>query len=91
VSCNSLLELGSGVGTINWSVGTSSAWDRSVVAVDVKDDLVVVAEEGTITSGEFAGHEATGRLTFPPSSLDPCSQLGGLKSHNALATFEVLP
>lgn len=75
-SCTSLLQTTPGYRSISWSTGTTSRFDYTASASFVAGGAIQVVQDGTITSGEFAGKSAIGTVTLLSPGLLACSGAG---------------
>ena len=89
LSCTSLLEPLPATAVIDWSTGGKSTLDYTATATNI-DGNTVLAIDGTIINGEFAGDPVAGANVFVNSQLDACSESGGLKSANGEAELDIL-
>jgi hypothetical protein len=89
LSCENVSTFLKGERTIDWSNGKSSVLDLTEI---LTDGLAVGQLEGvgTVASGEFEKDTATDTLTFLDIDLaDACTEPGGIKEIDGLATLEI--
>ncbi|MBM7774279.1 hypothetical protein JOD54_004483 [Actinokineospora baliensis] len=86
-SCLSLLAEGNGDETLYWDNSTTSHWDWTSHPTQTGSALVVVTT-GLITSGTLTGATVTQELVVTASTLDACTQPGGLTQLQGPSTWQ---
>ena len=89
VSCNAILTE-TGVETINWNDGQSTAFPFTATAAHVGSNTVLT-ETGQVTSGEFNGDHVVETFTAPNLDFLACDTSTGVTSLDFADVITILP
>lgn len=83
-SCTGLLTGRSGTRSIAWGNGQSSTYSYNQNTTTLAGGAVVIAQQGTITSGEFTGDSVLIEATLASGALADCSTTGVTSTNGAV-------